>query len=200
MKSAAARAVTRREVLRAGLALASISGAIGLDAAFAATAGKDQLGLPKPGAIVLDEDLEMSAALVRFLQSRKPDLPLLALRLDSTTSTQLKPIFNSAPVIAGLSSGATLFCLERIAWDHGYRISRRSEHLLDSVTANAADNDATVARLADAIIDDEPALFATAIDPAGRAYRPSMTDRTLHSWILQMTATPRKSTVWPETK
>jgi hypothetical protein len=110
-------------------------------------------------------------------------------------SIELKPIFNSALMIAGISSGATLFCLERIAWDHGYRITRRSEHEFKAIAANALKNDATVVALADAIIGNKPETFAKAIAPASRAYRPSMTDDTLHAWIMQPTVTSKQRTV-----
>jgi len=187
--------VTRREVLGVGLAFASVSGAIGLYSATKARPVKDQTGLPKVGAMLVDEHLGIAALLVYFFQNRKPDLPFLTLRLDSFASTELKPIFNSVQVIAGISSGATLFCLERIAWDHGYRMTRRSEHEFTATAATASANDATILALADAIVSNRPESFAAAIAPASRAYRPSMTDDTLHAWIMQRAVTSKQRTV-----
>jgi hypothetical protein len=187
--------VTRREVLGAGLAFASVSAAIGLNSAGSVRAVKDQTGLPVVGAMVLDGRLGISAMLADLLHNRKPDLPFLTIGLDSFTSIELKPIFNSALMIAGISSGATLFCLERIAWDYRYRITRRSEHEFKATAANATDNDATVVALADAIISNKPETFAAAIAPASRAYRPSMTDDTLHAWIMQTTVTSKQRTM-----
>jgi hypothetical protein len=94
-------------------------------------------------------------------------------------------------MIAGISSGATLSCLERIAWDYGYRMTRRSEHEFVATVASSLESDATVRVLADAIIRDRPETFAAAIAPAGHAYRPSMTDDTLHAWIMQTAVTSK---------
>jgi hypothetical protein len=187
--------VTRREVLGAGLAFASISGAIGLNSTYRVSAVKDQVVLPKVGTLVLDEGLGVSTSLVDVLHHRTPDLSFLTLGLDAVTSIELKHLFNSAQVIAGISSGATLFCLERIAWDYGYRVTRRSEHVFNANAANVLENDATVLALADKIIDNKPESFAAAIAPTNRAYRPSRSDDTLHAWIMQTAVTSKKRTV-----
>lgn len=179
--------VTRREVLGAGLALTAISGAIGSGSVRAV---EERSGLPKVATLVLDESLGVSTALVDFLHNRKPDLSLLTIRLDSFASSELKPLFNSARVIAGISSGATLFCLERIAWDYGYRVTRRSEHKFKAQTVGARKNDEAFLAIAHAIISNRPDSFAAAITPTDRAYRPSMTDDTLHAWIMQRAVTP----------
>lgn len=135
--------VTTREVLGAGFALASVSGALVLDV---------RLGIP--------------ATWVDLQRSRKPELPSLAISPDSFASIELKPILSGARMIAGISSGATWSCLERIAREFGYRMTRRSEH-----------------------------EFAAAIAPAGHADRPSMTDDILHAWIMQTAGTSKQRTV-----
>lgn len=195
MNSGIAHMVTRREVLGAALALATFSGAIGLNSIRRMGAVKDQSGLPTLDAIMLDEGLGVSTALVDLLHNRQPEPPLLTIRLDSFASIELKHIFNSAQVIAGISSGATLFCLERIAWDYGYRITRRSEHQFNARTPNALENDATVLALADKIMSNRPESFAAALAPASRAYRPSSVDDTLHAWIMQTAVTSKKRRV-----
>jgi len=187
--------ITRREVLGVGLALTSISCAIGLNLACGVTAVKDHTGLPKLGAMVLDESLSVSPTLIDVLHHRKHDLSLLTIGLDAFRSIELKHLFNSGQMIAGLSSGATLFCLERIAWDHGYRMTRRSEHEFVATAASSPDSDATVSVLAEAIIRDRPESFAAAIATGGHAYRPSMTDDTLHAWIMQTAVTSKQRTV-----
>jgi hypothetical protein len=191
MNSEITRRVTRREVLGAGLAFASISGAIGLNSTYRVSAVKDQVVLPKVGTLVLDEGLGVSTSLVDVLHHRTPDLSFLTLGLDAVTSIELKHLFNSAQTIAGLSSGATLFCLERIAWDYGYRITRRSEHAFSANAAN--ENDATVLALANKIITNKPEAFATAIAPTNRAYRPSRADDTLHAWIMETAVTTQRT-------
>jgi hypothetical protein len=189
------RVVTRRKVLGAGLAITSVSGAVALYSGTELSAVKDPTGLAKVGSLVLDERLGISTAWVDFLHDRKPELRVLTIGLDSFVAIELKPVLSSGHVIAGISSGATLFCLERIAWDHGYRVSRRSEHDFVATVANSPDNDATLRVLADAIISGRPDSFAAEIAPAGHAYRPSMTDDTLHAWIMQTAVTSKQRTV-----
>ena len=42
---------------------------------------------------------------------------------------RLHPLWKQQPVaIAGLTTYAPLFCLERLAWDHGMRVLRRDQH------------------------------------------------------------------------
>ena len=176
MSLAVARMTTRREVLGAGLALASMPVTAGLRSAFPAAAAL-------PDAIVLDEALDISAPLAELLGRRKPALPLLSLRLDSFASIQLRQLFAGGWTIAGLSSGATLFCLERIAWDHGYRLSRHSER--------ASTFNADMPALADAIMGSEPDRFAATISRVSHAYRPSMTDGAVHAWMMQTMETFR---------
>jgi hypothetical protein len=195
MNSGTARMLTRREVLGAALVFATVSGAIGLNSACRVRAVKDPTALPKVGAMVLDEDLAVSTTLVDFLRNRNPDLSFRTIGLDSFASIELKHLFNSAQMIAGISSGATLFCLERIAWDYGYRITRRSEHEFNAKAANALENDATVVALAEKIISNKPESFAAGIAPTSRGYRPSRADDTLHVWIMQTAVTSKKRTV-----
>jgi hypothetical protein len=190
--------VTRREVLGAGVALASISGAIGLSSAHIVSAVTGQAGSPKVGAMVLDESLSVSSTVIDVLHRHQHDLSLLTIGLDAPGSIELKRLFNEGQMIAGLSSGATLFCLERIAWDYGYRVTRRSEHDFNTNVAHALANDATVLALADKIISNQPESFAAALALTSRAYRPSMTDDTLHTWIMQTAVASKTRTVRPE--
>jgi hypothetical protein len=42
---------------------------------------------------------------------------------------ELQPLWKLQPVaIAGLTTYAPLFCLERLAWDHGMRLLHRDQH------------------------------------------------------------------------
>jgi hypothetical protein len=198
MKSKVVRMVTRREVLGAGVALASVSGAIGLGSANRVSAVTDQAGLPKVGAMVLDESLSVSSSVADVLHRRQHGLCLLTIGLDASRSIELKQLFNKSQIIAGLSSGATLFCLERIAWDYGYRVTRRSEYEFNANAADALANDATVLALADKLFSSQPAFFAAALAPSNRTYRPSMADDTLHAWIMQPAVTSKNRTVCPE--
>lgn len=43
--------------------------------------------------------------------------------------SELHPLWKDRPVaIAGLTTYGPLFCLERLAWDHGMRVLRREQH------------------------------------------------------------------------
>jgi hypothetical protein len=43
--------------------------------------------------------------------------------------SELHPLWKRQPVaIAGLTTYAPLFCLERLAWDHGMRVLQREQH------------------------------------------------------------------------
>jgi hypothetical protein len=191
--------VTRRKVLGAGLAIVSVSGAIGLNSPSRRRVVKDQTGLPELGALMLDERLGVSKTLVAHLRNRNPGLPFLTIRLDSPALTKLKQVFERSQMVAGISCGATLFCLERIAWDHGYRIARRSEHEFNAKVARTSENNATVLALADAIIANRPES-STAISLAGRTYRPSGRDHTLHAWVMQRAAAPKRSATRQENR
>lgn len=56
---------------------------------------------------------------------------------------RLHPLWKRQPVaIAGLTTYAPLFCLERLAWDHGMRVLRRDQH--DSPSADTPLSDSRV--------------------------------------------------------
>ena len=70
--------------------------------------------------------------------------------------SELHPLWKQRPVaIAGLTTYGPLFCLERLAWDHGMRVLHRQEH----DARDAARNDS-------------------------RADTPGEPDQTLHAWII----------------
>jgi len=187
--------ITRREVLGAGVALTAVSGVIGLNFASTASEVSDQNDLMKVRALILDEGISVSTKLVASLRTRTPNLELLTSGLDSFTSIELKRIFNSGVTIAGISSGATLFCLERIAWDYGYRITRRSEHEFNVGIVDAHGMDSMILALANSIMSNKPEFLAAASATSNRAYRPSRSDDTLHAWIVQTAVTSKNRTV-----
>jgi hypothetical protein len=52
--------------------------------------------------------------------------------------SELHPLWRRHPVaIAGLTTYGPLFCLERLAWDHGMRVLHRQEHDARANTATA---------------------------------------------------------------
>lgn len=71
---------------------------------------------------------ERFAAACRFGEAmRRRGLPVRAIRGDVTDVwySRLHPLWRREPaVIAGLTPYAAMFCLERLAWDHGLRMTR----------------------------------------------------------------------------
>lgn len=71
---------------------------------------------------------ERFAAACRFGKAmRRRGLPVRAIRSDVTDVwySRLYPLWKREPAaIAGLTAYAAMFCLERLAWDHGLRMTR----------------------------------------------------------------------------
>jgi len=168
--------VTRRTALGAGLAFASLAcfdrvGAHGSSA---------QPGLPID-VLLVDQTIAMPAAIVRSIECRSPALRVVDVRLDAAGRSRLQRTLEASQVVAGISSGATLFCLERIAWDHGLRLSARSEQDPDSQEAEA------FRRMVAAFLSGA-ALKSASCSPLAEAYRPSRADGTLHAWAMLKSA------------
>jgi hypothetical protein len=171
--------MTRRTAIGAGIAFASLTGAGGL-AAFGPSMQRCR-DMPSINALLVDKTVEMPRQLTALVQVRGQTVPVIGIQLDAAAHAGLRRILDSSHVIAGISSGATLFCLERIAWDHGYRLTGRSEHC-----AGSLDDDASRQRLI---------AFLNGVYPSGeglsaldRVYRPSRADGILHAWIMQKSA------------
>ena len=81
-------------------------------------------------------------------------------------------------LVIGISSGATLFCVERIAWDSGLRIARRSQHGCDQASDLAG-----IRELAAALDGACPALPGHLAALA--TLQPAHGDNTLHIWTLR---------------
>jgi hypothetical protein len=119
-----------------------------------------------------------------FIKATRRTLPVVEIQLDAAAQPGLRRLLDTSHAIVGLSSGATLFCLERIAWDHGFRLTGRSQRC----AIDPGD---------DASRQDVAAFLSGAHPPAtspsllGRAYRPSRADGMLHAWVMQKTASPQ---------
>ena len=178
--------MTRRTVLGSGMIAASIACSVG-SAASAEVIGYH--AAPRPiDALLVDHGVEMPRLLATFVAARARTLPIVGIRLDAVGHAALVRVLRDSHVLAGITSGATLFCVERIAWDHGYRLTARSGRC--SADLDGADLD-------DADLDDgaclqEAVAFLNAAHPSGRSlsvparhYRPSRQDGTLHAWTMQ---------------
>ena len=166
--------ITRRIALGAGLAFTAVAG----------TAGVSVSGWDAPrnagviDALLIDESMAMPRFLAALIGASPRAVPIVGITLDAAAHARLARVLDSSHAIAGISSGATLFCLERIAWDHGFRLTGRSEGYASDPGDDAFRQDVVVF-----ISGTEPA--AASASPLARAYRPSRADGMLHAWIMQ---------------
>ena len=90
---------------------------------------------PEPHLALFDRRF---AAARKFAQTtRAQGISTRAITSDVTWVwfNELHPLWKQRPVaIAGLTTYAPLFCLERLAWDHGMRVIQRDQHDIRSPT------------------------------------------------------------------
>jgi hypothetical protein len=173
--------MTRRTVLGAGAALTAMVCAAGF-----AAEGATVRHRPAPrsiDALLVDETIAMPRRMVEFIRATRRTLPVVGVQLDAAAHVGLMRVLDTSRTVIGLSSGATLFCLERLGWDRGFRLTERNQWC-------ASD------------LDDDAGLRAIAAFPGGthssgasaarlvHAYRPSRADGALHAWVMQKSARP----------
>jgi hypothetical protein len=160
--------ITRRMALGTGLALATgvSSGAYGA----MATGRRD---LPEIDAFLLDRTIQMPHQLAAFLAASEPTLTVVGIDLDAVAHPGLMRILADSSTVIGVSCGATLFCLERLAWDHGLRLKQRH-----SWPASETRWQDVACLLNGNAITSHPTSMS-------RTYAPSRTDGVLHSWMME---------------
>lgn len=168
--------VTRRTAIGAGLAFTAVacSAAVGAYAP-AARRRRDARSID---ALLIDDSIEMSRPMAAFIEANRRALPVVGIQLDAPGQAGLMRILDQSQAIVGVSSGATLFCLERIAWDHGFRLTARSERC-----AGEPGDDACRQELAAYLAEAQP--LAASSTAFVRTYRPSRADGMLHAWVMQ---------------
>jgi hypothetical protein len=177
-----AHMLTRRTVVGAGLVIASVACTAGFGAC-GPTARRHRRA-PPIDALLIDDSLEMPRQMASFIKATRQTLPVLEIQLDAAAQPGLRRVLDTSHAIVGISSGATLFCLERIAWDHGFRLTGRTQRC----AGNPGD---------DACRQDVAAFLSGAHPPAAspallaRAYRPSRADAMLHAWVMQKSGRPQ---------
>jgi len=173
--------VTRRTVLGTGLALASMacSAAIGAEG----TASHRRRESRAIDALLIDETLVMPRPLTAYAHRSARSLPVIGIQLDAAGYAAMIRVLDRSQVLVGISSGATLFCLERIAWDRGFRLAGRSERHSGEAGAHALRQD-----VATYLKGEMPPAASTL--RGARSYRPSRADATLHAWVLRKPARP----------
>ncbi len=171
--------VTRRAAIGAGLAFSSVTFA-GLRAYSAIAPHRREARVID--ALLVDQNIEAPTHIAALLNAAKANLPVVQIDLDAAGLTRLRGVLGASQTLAGVSSGATLFCLERIAWDHGFRLTGRSQTRPNTPSGDGFEQD--VAAFAGGIHSP-----ASSPSPLARDYRPSRADETLHAWVLQTSAT-----------
>lgn len=132
--------------------------------------------------MLIDDRLTMPPQLAAFVAARARTLPVVDIRLDAGGHAALNRVLTDSHVIVGISSGATLFCVERIAWDHGYRLTARTQRCHTDFGTDDVCRQDVVAFLNDAHPFTAPSAALAA------AYRPSLDDGTLHAWAMRRDA------------
>ena len=168
--------VTRRTAIGAGLAFAAVACSAAVGAVAPTT--RHRRGARSIDAFLIDESIEMSRPMAAFIEDYRQALPVVGIQLDAPGQVGLMHALDKSQAVVGLSSGATLFCLERIAWDHGFRLTARSQRCAGEPGGAACRQD-VAAYLAGA--HGAAASFA----PPARAYRPSRADGLLHAWVME---------------
>jgi hypothetical protein len=174
--------IRRRTVLGVGLALTGFTSTNAFGA-FGPTANHRQVARAID-ALLIDETIEMSRLWMDSIEANRRTLPVLGIQLDAASHAELGGVLGKSQRVVGISSGATLFCVERIAWDHGFRLTARIQ------SGAGEPGDDTCGRDFARVLHGALPLAAS---PSSlmRAYRPSRMDGTLHAWTLQRTAGPQ---------
>jgi hypothetical protein len=126
---------TRREFLQAGIAASAATpiaaGVFASDNPTMSELSASALSLPPMPfyKVVFDERFPDSVAFAA--EMKRLGVAVHGIRGDMTDFWyhELYPQWRKSPVpIAGLTGHGPLFCLERLAWDHGMRVMFRAEH------------------------------------------------------------------------
>lgn len=181
---------TRREVLGAGLAVGATLVSSG--AAWILDDPVTERGPIRRAAqaLLVSESIALPPGLDSLAAPHSSLVPVIRVGLAQGAYRELKRVLDRHEVIAGLSTGASLFCIERIAWDHGLRLMRLQQ--LDGPACDWR----SLARPAMALI--HPAREDVALKPGVSAYCPSRSDGIVHGWILQKADPKPRHTPLPQ--
>ena len=167
--------VTRRTAVGTGLAFTAMAWTAGFGA-YGATARRS--GEARPiDALLIDEGIETPRQMAALIETGGRALPVVGFDLGAAGQAPLMGVLDKSSAIAGISSGATLFCLERIAWDHGFRLTARGQWRAGDRGDQAGWRDVAAILSGAQLPAADPA-------PLVRDYRPSRADGLLHAWIM----------------
>jgi len=169
--------VTRRTALGAGVAAISLASGVSVSAY-----GQTMVSGRNPHAIdamLIDGGVAMPALVSKVIQARGRAIPIIDIYLDGAGHGPLQRVLSQSQTLVGVSTGATLFCLERIAWDHGFRLTARNEQSACALDGNTCHQ---------TVVEFLNGAHGTATSPSPRAYRGSRADGTLHAWTMRKSA------------
>jgi hypothetical protein len=205
---------SRREFLQASIAALAlpISAHAALSPAAAQAEADRTVAVTPLYKVIFDERFPASVAF--GAEARNLGLPVHAIRGDITDLWfhDLDARWKESPAaVAGLTAQGALFCLERLAWDHGMRVVFRGDHHFlpnggieheltgpESVVRRAAglpdDGDAWGARMAGVVarFPEDRSVPANATILGRAAAPPAMADtEELISWVIAPVAGAR---------
>jgi hypothetical protein len=171
-----AHMLTRRAVLGLGLAVGGLA-CTQVWGRSAPTVGHlDELRAVD--ALLVDETMEMPEPLATLLGADVAGVPIVGIHLDAASHKGVMAVLQNSQTVLGFSSGATLFCLERMAWEHGFRLTERHEQCAGEPFDDACLHDLS------AVLSGRH-RFAADASVGVRDYRPSRVDQVIHAWVLQ---------------
>jgi len=167
--------VTRRTAVGTGLAFTAMAWTAGFGA-YGATARRS--GEARSiDALLIDEGIEAPREMAAIIKANSRAMPVVGIQLDAAGQAGLMRVLDRSYAIVGVSSGATLFCLERIAWDHGFRLMGRSQWRAGAPGDETGQQDVAAFLSGVHLLASSPSTLA-------RDYRPSRADGLLHAWIM----------------
>jgi hypothetical protein len=123
---------SRRGFIQASVAVATVS-AIGTVAVSLSSKAKQRAtsrtSALKPHAVVVDQRFGESVEFGRTLALVGAHTYTMRGDVTDVWYSQLYPLWKAGgAAVAGLTGSGVLFCLERLAWDHGLRVVHRGSH------------------------------------------------------------------------
>lgn len=168
---------TRREVLESGLIAAAILGGGSATTAIAAPSRHPLGSFSDVDALLVSESIVLPAGLRLTATGSGRTLPVIPVGLTHAQYGDLRRVLARYDAVAGLSSGAELFCIERIGWNYGMRLMQL--HSREASSGDPLGN----ARAAMQLLGRVESQVGPIARPAN--YRPSQADGLVHAWILQ---------------
>ena len=121
--------ISRRQMLQSGLAATSLPLVASVSLAPLASAHAKALEHPALYKVLFDQRFAASRDFGREAQWQGQSVQAFNGDITNVWYHDLHPRWKNGPAaIAGLTAHGALFCLERLAWDVGMRVTHRVEH------------------------------------------------------------------------